>query len=349
MALRADSRAPHAARGHAVNLEGFLRDILAAPDRLEALLDAYESASSPLSVLPTRAFDCRRVAFIGMGSSRFAAVAAAALLRSRAIDSIAELASTGAPTPPSPETLAIGISASGTTPETVEALLAHRGTSVCVAVTNDAESELAAAADFVLPLLAGREEGGVACLTYQATVAVLLLLAGRLADDRPRADDLRPAVEAAAELRTKRRAWLEELTSLVDDSRIVATIAPAERLSSALQSALMLREGPRVTADATETGDWLHVDVYLSKRPGYCALLFPGSPFDEGIIGWAAKREFPVVSVGVPVPGAALVIPYPHAEDACVATLVETGAAELVADELWRRRIEAGDPALVDP
>lgn len=56
-----------------------------------------------------------------------------------------------------------------------------------------------------------------------------------------------------------------------------------------------------------------------------------------------------MVSVGVPVPGAALVIPYPHAEDACVATLVETGAAELVADELWRRRIEAGDPALVDP
>lgn len=332
-----------------MNPDGFLRDILVAPDRLEALLDAYERASSRLSVLPVRAFDCRRVVLVGMGSSRFAAVAAAALLRSRGIDAVAELASTGAPTPPSPETLAIGISASGTTSETVEALLAHRGTSVCVAVTNDAESELAAAADFVLPLFAGREEGGVACLTYQATVAVLLLLAGRLADDGPRTDDLRPAVEAAAELRTKRRAWLDELATLVDDTRIVATIAPAERLSSALQSALMLREGPRVTADATETGDWLHVDVYLSKRPGYLGLLFPGSPFDEGVMDWAAKREFPVVSVGVPIPGAALVIPYPHAAEPYVATLVETGAAELVAAELWQRRIEADDPELVDP
>jgi hypothetical protein len=275
-------------------------------------------------------------------------VAAAALLRSRGIDAVAELASTGSPTRPSRETLAVGISASGMTAETTEAFLAHDGTSECIAITNDPQSELATSANAVLPLLAGLEEGGVACLTYQATVAVLLLLAGRLLGDDRQASDLRPAVEAGEQLRMRRGEWLDEVVGLVDGARTIATIAPAERLSSALQSALMLREGPRLAADAAETGDWLHVDVYLSKRPGYCALLFPGSRFDAGVLEWAAARAFPVISVGASVSGAAIGIPYAGADDPNVRLLAETGVAELVAAELWMRRIAAGDAALVD-
>ena len=262
-----------------MNPDGFLRDILVAPERLAGLLDAYEGASSPLAALGSSGDAARRTVFIGMGSSRFAAVAAAAHLRSQGLDAYAELASTGSRIPPSVETLAVGISASGKTPETVEALEAHRGTSRCVAITNDPESDLAGVADLVLPLLAGHEEGGVACLTYQATVAVLLLAAGRMTDDRPRVADLRPSVEAAAHIRDGRSLWLDDVVGLVEDARTVGTIAPAERLSSALQSALMLREGPRVVADAAETGDWLHVDLYLSKRPRYAALLLTGSRF----------------------------------------------------------------------
>ncbi|MGH3138033.1 MAG: SIS domain-containing protein [Gaiellaceae bacterium] len=287
--------------------------------------------------------------FIGMGSSRFAAVAAAAHLRARGLDAVAELASTGSPTRPSADTLAVGISASGRTPETVEALRAHRGPSETVAITNDPASELGAAADIVLPLLAGREEGGVACLTYQATLAVLLLLAGRIVSDAPQVSDLRPAIEAAARLRDERDSWLDAVVELVDDARTIATIAPAERLSSALQSALMLREGPRLAADAAETGDWLHVDVYLSKRPGYAAFLLAGSRFDAGVIEWATKRSFPVVSIGGFVSGATIGISYSGSDNPNISLLVETGVAELVAAELWQRRAAAGDPALADP
>lgn len=331
-----------------MNPDAFLRDVLAAPERLAELLDAYDGPTSPLAPLSDGAF-VRRVVFVGMGSSRFAAVAAAAQLRSRGLDAVAELASTGSPTRPSADTLAVGISASGKTVETVEALGAHRGTSRCVAITNDPESDLADAGDVVLPLLAGREEGGVACLTYQATVAVLMLLTGRLLDEGPRATDLHPAVEAAAGLRDERMAWLDEVVGLADNARTIATIAPAERLSSALQSALMLREGPRAAAHAAETGDWLHVDVYLSKRPGYLALLFAGSRFDAAVLEWAEKRSFLVISIGDPAPGATIGISYSGADDPNVRPLVETGVAELVAAELWRRRIAAGDSALVGP
>jgi fructoselysine-6-P-deglycase FrlB-like protein len=331
-----------------VSPDGFLRDVLAAPQRLASLLDAYESSGSPLSALTEQMTDVRRVILVGMGSSRFAAVAAAAHLRSRGVDAVAEYASTATPTPPSRDTVVVGISASGTTFETVEALSAHRATSTTVAVTNAPDSELASAADVVLPLLAGTEEGGVACLTYQATVAVLLLLAGRIAGEGPDVGDLRPAVAAGAGLRDERDSWLDVVVELVDAARTVATIAPAERLASALQSALMLREGPRVAADAAETGDWLHVDVYLSKRPGYLAFLFAGSRFDAAVLEWSAKRAFPAVSVGAAVPGSTIEISYPAAGAPFVQLLVENAAVELVAAELWRRRVASGDPALVD-
>ena len=135
-----------------------------------------------------------------MGSSRFAALPAAALLRSRGFHAVVELASTGLPTAPAKDTLAIGISASGSTTETIEALGRHRGTSLTVAVTNDPEGPLAEVADVTLPLLAGTEGGGVACLTFQATLAVLQLVAGALSTGGPAVAELR-AVAAAEALR----------------------------------------------------------------------------------------------------------------------------------------------------
>lgn len=312
--------------------EKFLADVLSAPVRLEAVLDAYGTAESPLHALPREGVE--RVLFLGMGSSRFAAQTAVSHLRQRGIDAYAELSSTGMPTPPRPGTLVVGISASGATEETVEALARHRGVSPTVAITNREGSAIEAAADIALPLLVGPEEGGVACVSFQATLAVLLLLCGRLTGS-PGVDGLRPAVAASHALRESRSSWLPPLVELVRAAHTTYTLAPEERISSALQSALMLREGPRIAADATETGDWLHVDVYLSKHPGYTAILFPGSRFDSGVMEWARERDSSIVAVGSSVDGAALHIGYPDAGDPLVATLVETGVAELLAAELW--------------
>jgi glutamine---fructose-6-phosphate transaminase (isomerizing) len=204
-------------------------------------------------------------------------------------------------------------------------------------VTNRPDGPLANGADIVLPLLAGAETGGVSCRTFQATVALAHLIAG--ADP----DRLRAAPQVQADLLARRDEWLDPLLATLAGAHTVYTIAPEERIASALESALMFREGPRVPADATETGDWLHVDVYLTKHPGYRALLFPGSRFDAGVMEWAAERASTIVSVGPPTPGAALTIPFADAEDPVIASLVETSVAELAAAEWWIRRLAAGE------
>jgi glutamine---fructose-6-phosphate transaminase (isomerizing) len=84
----------------------------------------------------------------------------------------------------------------------------------------------------------------------------------------------------------------------------------------------MLREVPRVPAYACETGDWPHVDVYLTKRPGYRVLLLPGSAYEDEVREWQAQRGFTVVTAAGPA-------------DAEVRPLVETLACELLAAELW--------------
>ena len=47
----------------------------------------------------------------------------------------------------------------------------------------------------------------------------------------------------------------------------------------------MVREGPRRAADGCETGDWNHVDVYLTKTLDYRALMFTGIAVRRGGTG----------------------------------------------------------------
>jgi fructoselysine-6-P-deglycase FrlB-like protein len=272
----------------------------------------------------------RRVLFLGMGSSRFAALDAAARLRAQGVDAVAEIASTGLPQPPAADTLAIAISATGGSAETVAAMRRHRGTSVVVGVTSRPASPVGQEADACLEIAADGPSG-VACASYRSTVRLLGLLCDLVTGERASFAD---AAAAAAAVLESRLAWLPRAVEILSGGP-VHVLAPAQRIGSAEQSALMLREVPRVPAYACETGDWSHVDVYLTKRPGYRALLLPGSAYEGEVMDWAAKRGFPVVVAGGRVPGSALDIELPGAEDARVRPLVETLVAELVAAELW--------------
>jgi glutamine---fructose-6-phosphate transaminase (isomerizing) len=303
--------------------ERFLDDVVDTPAALRRVADAH-AGIEPL------AREARRVLFVGMGSSRYAALTAAAYLRSLGRDAHAEHASTGAPQPPEPGLLVVAVSAGGGSRETVAAARRHRGTSTVVGVTNRPDGALAADVDTCLELHAGEEASGVACRSYTNTLALLLLLCGI---DPAR---LRAAAEASAELIRTTPEWLGGAAELLGRPAI-HVLAPAERFGSAEQSAVMLREVPRVRADACETGDWSHVDVYLSKLPGLGLVLLSGSSWEAEVMEWAIARDCPVVTVGGPLPGAALDLPVAGGGDPIVQMLAEVRVCELVAAELHAR------------
>lgn len=312
----------------------FLRDLERKPEALRGLADTLEEGT------PWPSGVGRRVVMIGIGSSRYAAAVAATRLRASGIDAVAELSSLAAGTPSGDGVLAVGISASGETEETIEALARHRGASMTVALTNRSGSAAERAADSVVSMLAGDEEGGVACRSFQHTLAMLLALEASATGSSVSAlvGAVRRAAEASEDLLERRDSWLPPVADLLAESPATFTIAPIERLCSAEQGALMLREGPRRTADACESGDWLHVDVYLTKPLDYHALLFAGSRFDPAIMRWMRERRSTVVAVGGDVDGAELTVRYRHDDDPTVALLSEVLVSEVLVAELLAAR-----------
>ncbi len=308
----------------------FVRDLERTPETLRALADSLDERE------PWPNAAAMSVVMIGMGSSRYAAGAVATRMRARGVDAVAELASLTAGTPPAAGLLAVGVSASGETPETIEALARHRGVSSTVALTNRSGSAIERAADSVVSMLAADEEGGVACRSFHHTLALLLALetaiSGDAASEVPLA--VRRAADASDDLLARRDRWLPAVAQALGEGPVF-TIAPAERFASAEQAALMLREGPRRVADACESGDWLHVDVYLTKPLDYRAVLFAGSRFDTAIMEWMLERRATVVAVGGDVEGAALTVRYRHDDDPLVALLCETLVVELLAARWW--------------
>lgn len=308
-----------------MKLDGFERDILAEPEALRRVADTYGAEGLERFIVG------RRVLMTGMGSSKYAADTAVVRLRADRVDAYAELSSTGLPQPPAVDTTVLAISASGTSDETLAAADRHSGTSHVVGLTNAPGSPLAEAADDAIDVLAGVEEGGIACRSFLCTQAVLALMC-----EQP-ADLLRRAADACQDLIERRDEWVGPLADLAEGGIGVWVAGPSERFGSVQQSALMLREAPRIVSDACETGDWLHVDVYLTKRPGYRLLLLTGSQYDDEVIGWRRERGFDVLAVGRDVEGATMAVRYAGDDDPAVAALAETTVAELLAVELWRR------------
>ena len=278
----------------------------------------------------------------GMGSSWFAADVAARRLRRAGVWAVADLASVEQSLPPVADLTVVGITASGGSGETLAQLERHHGVSNTVVLTNT--DGLSLPARHTMLMHAGPEAGGVACRSYLHTLVLLLHLEHQLTGGLPElpAQVLR-AAEAIEHLLDTQPTWLPPVLDVLDGPQGTWLLAPAERLGSALQGALMVREGPRRAADGCETGDWNHVDVYLTKTLDYRALLFTGSRFDGAALQWMRERGSRVVAVGAGDDGAGddgapveQRVRFPHDHDPVVALLVEIVVAELAAAAWWR-------------
>jgi glucosamine 6-phosphate synthetase-like amidotransferase/phosphosugar isomerase protein len=325
-----------------VNPDLFLLDLHRKPETLTALAE-HLRGGNPWAVLPSAP---QRVVLLGMGSSAYAAGVAAARMRARGIVAVAELASSDLLPAWGPETLVVAISASGRSRETLDALDRVQGDPVTVALTSMPDSLLAARCDRTVLLHAGKEDGGVACRSYQHTLALLMALEAHLTGSPlvPLVDVVERTAEASGQLLAASQSWLPVVTPLLAGPDGMHLAAPARRLSSALQGALMLREGPRCFAVGCEAGDWAHVDVYLTKNTAYRLLVFAGSAWDDGILEWTRPRKTPVVVVGGEFPDAAYELRYPYDDLDDVRLLTEVLVPELVAARLWLEKQYAPGP-----
>jgi fructoselysine-6-P-deglycase FrlB-like protein len=310
----------------------FLDDLLRRPESLQDLQRVLVT-EDPWHVIPD---DVEQVLFVGMGSSTFAAGVAAARLRAQGVDALAELASSELLPPPDPDRLVVAISASGGSRETQDAMGQYAGQSPVVVLTNTPESGLTKSADGTVLMHAGDERGGVSCRSYTHTQVLLMALEARLTGaDRDVLALVAKAAEATADLLDRRQDWLPAVIDSVAGPDGSSVVAPFRRFGNAQQAALMFREGPRRPAVASETGEWSHVDVYLTKTQDYRMLLFAGSACEAELLRWTSERNATVVSVGAEIDGATSAVRYRHDEVDDVRLLVELVVAELVAAHLW--------------
>jgi fructoselysine-6-P-deglycase FrlB-like protein len=311
----------------------FLVDLTRKPEVLASLADSLRGANpwSDLTGTP------ERVVLLGMGSSTYAAGVAARRMRAQGLVAVAELASSDLLPRWGSGTLAVAISATGGSKETLDALGRLDKSATVVALTNVPGSPITQPTARTVLMAAEPELGGVACRSFQHTLVMLLALEDHLLG-RPGdrlAATVEKAAEATAHLLATEAEWRPVVADLVLGPVGTHVAAPARRLSSAQQSALMLREGPRRAAVACESGDWAHVDVYLTKNTDYRLLSYAGSSWDDGILEWTLPRRTTVVSVGGELEGASYVLRYPHDDDDDVRLLTETLVAELVAARAW--------------
>lgn len=179
-------------------------------------------------------------------------------------------------------TLLVVTSQSGRSGEIVALLeRLERRPKAILAVTDDAASPLAAAADHVVLLVSGRE-ATVATKSYANTLAAFHRLAGLLLEGRdgPAVDDIRAAAGSL-------QRHIDRGTPAVDAlvARMPAGAAPRLALigagpdtATALAGAMVLKEAAKVAAEGYAGGAFRHGPLELAG-PGLTALLFGrGSP-----------------------------------------------------------------------
>jgi glucosamine 6-phosphate synthetase-like amidotransferase/phosphosugar isomerase protein len=318
-----------------VKPDGFAADLHSKPEVLQRLATTLTAGNSWADVVPS---DVERVVLLGMGSSAYAGGVAAARMRARGLIVTSELASSRLVPDWGPGTLVVATSASGGSVETLDALSRLPQGVRTVALTNTPGSAITQRCDAVVELAAEPEVGGVACRSYQHTLAMLMALECHLTgtDTAALSNTVASATTATAHLIDTESDWRPTLSDLLLGPAGTHLAAPAHRFCSAQQGALMLREGPRLSAVGCETGDWSHVDVYLTKTTDYRLLVFAGSAWEEQLAEWTTERGSTVVGVGGTVPGAQYELRYPGDSDDDVRLLTEVLVPELLAARAWQ-------------
>ena len=162
--------------------------------------------------------------------------------------------------------LVIGISQSGASPDVVGVVDAARRQGVpTIAITNDAGSALASAAEHVVDLGAGPERAVAATKTYTAELTAIALLVAALGEDQGSAEGLAGlpgAISAALTSEDEAR----DAAAAHADLRTCTVLGRGFEYATAREWALKLKELARVVADPYSAADYRHGPLALVER-----------------------------------------------------------------------------------
>lgn len=248
----------------------YIQDILAQPDALAATIRQLPQAAADLRSLAARlkAGVFSRIVLTGMGSSLAAlyplwfrlvqaGYAPVLIETSELLYDAANLVSD--------DTLLVIVSQSGRSAEIVR-LIEQRGGATVLAVTNDAASPLAQAAEVVVLTAAG-SESNVSCKTYVCSLAALALVSDSLVQN-PVEPPSFEQLQAVGEVMTAYlNRWQEYATHLGDllsgSSLIICGRGPS--LASVHYSALILKEAAKVHTEGLSAPQFRHGPMELAK------------------------------------------------------------------------------------
>jgi glucosamine--fructose-6-phosphate aminotransferase (isomerizing) len=185
--------------------------------------------------------------------------------------------------PPSlPDSLVVGVSQSGQSPDVVEVVKeGRRQGALTVAISNDPASPLAQAAEHRLALRAGEERAVAATKTYTAQLVSLAMVSAAIAarEDLWRELDALPG--QVGEAITAARGLPGAARVLAPASRLVV-VGRGLHLATAFEVALKIKETSYLSAEPYSSADFLHGPVALLEADLPLLLVASGPrPFPE--------------------------------------------------------------------
>jgi glucosamine--fructose-6-phosphate aminotransferase (isomerizing) len=250
-------------------IEGaYLRDILDQPRALEATRDETINPDALLPIVQQlKQGILKRVVLTGMGSSFYALYPLHLFLSSRGCVTLVVETSELVHYLPhllDPANLIIAVSQSGRSAEIVSLLEKNAGRAPIIAVTNTADSPLAAGADVVLLTNAG-EEFSVSCKTYVAALMILCQLGALLgyADPGPIRSELAQAAPAVAAYLNSWRDHVRELATGLDNVHHLFLVGRGISLAAVGTGALITKESVHYNAEGMSSAAFRHGPMEL--------------------------------------------------------------------------------------
>jgi glutamine---fructose-6-phosphate transaminase (isomerizing) len=170
----------------------------------------------------------------------------------------------------------VGISQSGASPDVVAVVAeAKRQGRPTLAITNDARSALAAAADWVLPLHAGEERAVAATKTYLSSMCAVALLSSIAAGDVDRLRGLHELPEVVVRQIDRSCAVADRLDRYAD-AESGSVVARGVNYGTAFEIALKIRELSGAAFEAFSAADLLHGPIAALKNGRPAIVIAPG-------------------------------------------------------------------------